>query len=77
MLLAGAKHPALMGQSYKEAWAEIWDAVKGAFDNARSTGQATMKDDDMLFMNRTNYLEETYFSWAISKFLHLFSEYPS
>lgn len=54
-----------MGQSYKEAWAEIWDDVKGVFANARLTGQATMKDDDCLFMKRNGFLEETYFSWSI------------
>ncbi|KAI4708777.1 hypothetical protein J4E89_006178 [Alternaria sp. Ai002NY15] len=63
--LAGQKHPALMGQSYKVAWAEIWDEVKGVFANARLTGQATMKDDDCLFMKRSGFLEETYFSWSI------------
>ncbi|KAH6642996.1 hypothetical protein C7974DRAFT_114273 [Boeremia exigua] len=63
--LAGQKHPTLMGQSYKVAWAEIWDEVKDVFTNARITGQATMKDDDCLFMKRSGFLEETYFSWSI------------
>ena len=63
--LAGQKHPALMGQSYKIAWAEIWDEVKEVFSNARMTGQATMKDDDCLFVLRNGFLEETYFSWSI------------
>ncbi|KAF3033086.1 hypothetical protein E8E12_003379 [Didymella heteroderae] len=63
--LAGQKHPTLMGQSYKVAWAEIWDEVKDVFQNARLTGQATMKDDDCLFMKRSGFLEETYFSWSI------------
>ncbi|KAF2401893.1 hypothetical protein EJ06DRAFT_555515 [Trichodelitschia bisporula] len=63
--LAGQKHPRLMGQMYREAWPEIWESVKDVFLNARLTGQATMKDDDRLFMNRSHYLEETYFSWSI------------
>ncbi|KAL8709688.1 MAG: hypothetical protein Q9220_005628 [cf. Caloplaca sp. 1 TL-2023] len=68
ILLAGTKHPWLMGQSYRVAWAEIWDDVKEVFDSARSTAQATMKDDDCLFIQRSaapGYLEETYFSWSI------------
>ncbi|EKG18529.1 PAS domain-containing protein [Macrophomina phaseolina MS6] len=65
VLLAGQKHPDLMGQSYKDAWAEIWDDVKDVFASAKLTGQATMKDDDCLFIKRSDYLEETYFSWAI------------
>jgi hypothetical protein len=43
VLLAGQKHPKLMGQCYKDAWAEIWDDVKDVFANARITGEATMK----------------------------------
>jgi len=65
VLLAGQKHPTLMGQSYREAWAEIWDDVKDVFANAQLTGQATMKDDDCLFIKRNDFLEETYFSWSI------------
>lgn len=65
ILLAGNKHPTLMGQSYKEAWLEIWDAVKDVFANAHSNAQATMKDDDCLFLNRNGFYEETYFSWSI------------
>ncbi|KAL8802736.1 MAG: hypothetical protein Q9182_003634, partial [Xanthomendoza sp. 2 TL-2023] len=65
---AGQKHPSLMGQSYKTAWAEIWPDVSPIFADAWSTGQATMKDDDRLFIRRSDapgYLEETYFSWSI------------
>ncbi|KAL9050346.1 MAG: hypothetical protein Q9162_006697 [Coniocarpon cinnabarinum] len=65
VLLAGQKHPALMGQSYRVAWAEIWDEVKEVFNSAQTTGQATMKDDDCLFIRRNDFLEETYFSWSI------------
>ncbi|KAL8700823.1 MAG: hypothetical protein Q9224_000784 [Gallowayella concinna] len=65
---AGQKHPSLMGQSYRTAWAEIWSDVSPIFADAWSTGQATMKDDDRLFIQRSDapgYLEETYFSWSI------------
>jgi hypothetical protein len=65
IMLAGQKHPYLMGQSYSVAWSEIWEDVKDVFANARLTGEATMKDDDGLFLKRSNYLEETYFSWSI------------
>ncbi|KAF6234915.1 hypothetical protein HO173_006845 [Letharia columbiana] len=68
ILLAGQKHPKLMGQSYRDAWPEIWDSVEGVFQNAITTGQATMKDDDCLFIQRAfeqGHLEETYFSWSI------------
>ena len=68
ILLAGQKHPRLMGQSYREAWAEIWDSIEEVFRVAATTGEATMKDDDCLFIQRAfeeGHLEETYFSWSI------------
>lgn len=68
ILLAGQKHPRIMGQMYREAWPEIWEDIEPIFDNARLTGQATMKDDDCLFIERSNspgFLEETYFSWSL------------
>lgn len=68
ILLAGQKHPQLMGQKYRDAWSEIWDAIEPIFVNARETGQATMKDDDCLFIERSSFptlLEETYFSWSL------------
>lgn len=65
VLLAGQKHPALMGQSYKTAWAEIWSDIEEVFTSAVQSGQATMKDDDCLFVRRHGFLEESYFSWSI------------
>lgn len=65
IMLAGNKHPKLMGSSYKVAWAEIWDDIEGVFSDAKNRGQATMKDDDCLFMERNGFLEESYFSWSI------------
>ncbi len=68
ILLAGQKHPHMMGQSYREVWAEIWDSVEDVFHIAITTGQATMRDDDCLFIHRAfegGHLEETYFSWSL------------
>lgn len=68
ILIAGLKHPRMMGQSYSEAWSEIWDEVKHIFNSVRTTGQAIMKDDDCLFIERSSspgFLEETYFSWSL------------
>ncbi|EME46562.1 hypothetical protein DOTSEDRAFT_70542 [Dothistroma septosporum NZE10] len=65
VVLAGQKHPSLMGKSYSVAWSEIWDDVKDVFASAKTTGEATMKDDDCLFICRSDHLEETYFSWSI------------
>lgn len=63
--LAGEKHPQLMGQTYREAWAEIYDELEPHLQNALENGQATMKQEDRLFVNRHGFLEETYFSWSL------------
>jgi len=65
VLLAGQKHPELMGSRYQDTWSEIWHALEEVFDNAFENAQATMKDDDCLFIFRNGFLEETYFSWSI------------
>ena len=56
ILLAGQKHPELMGQPYAEAWKEIWFAVEEVFASATNNAQATMKDDDRLFIDRAGFL---------------------
>lgn len=65
VMLAGNKHPELMGSRYQDAWKEIWHVISGVFSVAMSSAQATMKDDDCLFMTRNGFMEETYFSWSI------------
>jgi signal transduction histidine kinase/CheY-like chemotaxis protein/PAS domain-containing protein len=63
--LAGQKHPQLMGSRYRDSWSEIWPFVESIFNDAWDSGQATMKHDDRLFMQRNGYTEECYFNWSI------------
>lgn len=63
--LAGKKHPRLMGSKYLESWTEIWDEIEPIFRSAFEGGQAIMKHDNHLFIRRSDFLEETFFSWAI------------
>ncbi|KAH6657854.1 hypothetical protein BKA67DRAFT_504541, partial [Truncatella angustata] len=63
--MAGQKHPDLMGQSYKVAWKEIWPEIEPIFISAWQSGQATMKNDHRLIVNRHGFEEETFFSWSI------------
>ncbi|KAF7515675.1 hypothetical protein G7054_g14468 [Neopestalotiopsis clavispora] len=63
--LAGQKHPSLMGQSYMVAWKEIWPEIEPIFESATTSGQATMKNDHRLIVNRHGFDEETFFSWSI------------
>ncbi|KFH43477.1 Hybrid signal transduction histidine kinase K-like protein [Hapsidospora chrysogenum ATCC 11550] len=65
IVLAGQKHPSLMGSKYSDAWSEIWDEIQPVFQAAWESGQATMKHDNQLFIERNGFIEETFFSWAI------------
>ena len=47
------------------AWAEIWPEIDEVFTSATQSWQATMKDDECLFIKRNGFLEESYFSWSI------------
>lgn len=63
--LAGQKHPKLMGQRYEDGWAEVAPSILPTFRSALECGQATMKHDNRLFLNRHGFLEETIFSWSV------------
>lgn len=63
--LAGLKHPQLMGSRYKDAWPELWPEISPVLDGAWNNGDATMKHDDLLFLTRHGFLEETFFNWAL------------
>ncbi|KAI5467336.1 hypothetical protein BGZ63DRAFT_23770 [Mariannaea sp. PMI_226] len=63
--MAGRKHPQLMGACYQDAWPEIWDEIKPVFKSALESGQATMKHENQLFINRNGFLEECFFSWSV------------
>ncbi|KAL7918131.1 hypothetical protein ACQKWADRAFT_304909 [Trichoderma austrokoningii] len=63
--LAGSKHPSLMGQRYIDGWHEISEEFLPIFQTAWDSGQAIMKHDNQIFINRHGFLEETFFSWSI------------
>jgi len=63
--LAGSKHPNMMGKKYEEGWSEIWDDIRPILEAAWNNGDATMKYDDLLFLTRHGFLEETFFNWAL------------
>ncbi|KAL1903583.1 hypothetical protein Sste5346_000211 [Sporothrix stenoceras] len=63
--LAGQKHPQLMGSPYSKSWAEIWDAMEPIFHSAWNAGQAVLKQDNRLFIQRHGFLEETFFNWSL------------
>ncbi|RYZ20990.1 MAG: hypothetical protein EOO16_14660, partial [Chitinophagaceae bacterium] len=67
--IAGKKHPRLLGQSGREAWAEIWTDLGPLVDSVFA-GISTWSEDQLLVMNRHGYEEETYFTFSYSPVLN-------
>jgi PAS domain S-box-containing protein len=63
--IAGEKHPDLLGKSGKQGWAEIWHDLEPLVERVFS-GTATWSEDQVLYMNRHGYVEETYFTFSYS-----------
>jgi PAS domain S-box-containing protein len=66
--VAGEKHPDLLGKSGKEGWFEIWNDL-GPLVESVFAGKATWSEDQVLYMNRHGYVEETYFTFSYSPVL--------
>ena len=65
-VLGLAKHPWALGRPASDVWAEIWDVCGPLAEKVFKDGQASFVDDVRLFMNRGDFLEETYYSFSYS-----------
>ena len=68
-VLSLAKHPWALGRPAQEVWHEIWDVCGPLADKVFQKGEPSFLDDVRLFMNRGDYLEETYYSFSYSPIL--------
>lgn len=68
VMVTGQKHPGMMGKPFVEAWEEILDDFKPAFDKAYEMGIATTMNEALFYINRDGYLEETYYSISMIPF---------
>jgi signal transduction histidine kinase len=64
--ILGAKHPAALGGSARETWAEIWDFIRPLFEAVMHAGETITRMDQQLFIDRGGYLEEVYFDFSYS-----------
>jgi PAS domain S-box-containing protein len=65
-VLSLAKHPRALGKPVAEVWAEIWDICGPLADKVFQKGEASYINDVRLFMNRGDFLEETFYSFSYS-----------
>jgi hypothetical protein len=64
--LGALKHPRALGRPGREIWPEIWDVIGPLLEGVLATGVATWEDDQLLVLDRSGYLEETYWTYSYS-----------
>ena len=65
-VLSLAKHPGALGKPAAQVWSEIWDICGPLADKVFQRGEASFVNDVRLFMNRGDFLEETFYSFSYS-----------
>ncbi len=66
--LGERKHPAI-GRPGREVWGDIWHIVGPQLQSVVETGIATWSTDVLLPMDRSGYLEETYWTYSYGPIL--------
>lgn len=68
-LIMGEKHPQGLGEAGPLVWSEIWDVVGPLADQVMNEGVSNWAEDQLLFINRRGYIEESYFTFSYSPVL--------
>src|SRR5712692_9002313 len=63
--ICGAKHPASMGQDFRECWASAFPVIGEAYATAWS-GKSAYLEKMRMFLDRYGFLEETWFTFSFS-----------
>lgn len=63
-LIAGNKHPQMMGQLYRIAWGELWDGLKPSVEAVFEKGQVLHQVNAKFFIQRNEFLEESAFTYT-------------
>ena len=63
--ITGDKHPWAFGRPGPAVWPEIWADIRPLVERALA-GEATWSDDLLLFMRRSGFSEEVYFTFSYS-----------
>ncbi|HEU5354535.1 MAG TPA: SpoIIE family protein phosphatase [Actinocrinis sp.] len=60
------KHPAALGKTGRQVWAEIWEQISPMLAGVMATGEATWSDDLMLALVTDGVPRERYFTFTYS-----------
>src|SRR5690349_19675540 len=67
-IIAGDKHPSLLGKSGREGWSEIWKDLTPLV-NSVFKGESTWSEDLRLEIERRGFMETAYFTFSYSPIL--------
>ena len=62
----GQRHPAALGMSAAEVWSEIWSTLGPQAQAVLDGAGASWCEEQLLLMERNQFLEETYFTYSYS-----------
>ncbi|ONI90031.1 hypothetical protein ALI22I_14085 [Saccharothrix sp. ALI-22-I] len=62
----GDKYPRAIGEPGAECWAEVWDQLEPLAHQALDEGVPTYSENQLLFLHRHGYREETYWTFSYS-----------
>ncbi|WPH02699.1 Hypothetical protein R9X50_00556500 [Acrodontium crateriforme] len=65
-VVAGRKHPSLMGTGFRGPFSETWDDLADLFMECARTGNSISMENQRLPMERHGFVEETYFTWSFT-----------
>lgn len=65
-IILGDKHPFALGRPGPLVWPEIWNIVGPLADKVKLQGASTWAEDQLLYINRHGYTEESYFTFSYS-----------
>jgi hypothetical protein len=65
-MLGQSKHPRALGARGRDIWTEIWPIIGPMLDGVLKGRGATWSDNQLLLVNRNDYLEECYFTFSYS-----------
>ncbi|HEX5811716.1 MAG TPA: PAS domain-containing protein, partial [Pseudonocardia sp.] len=62
----GDKHPDALGRRASQVWPEAWSELGPLAESVLAGEGATFSEDQLLFLRRHGYLEETYWTFSYS-----------
>ena len=67
--ILGDKKVSALGSTLKEVWPEAWDSLYGMIKGVLETGHGSWAEDQMYFLNRNGFPEESYFTFSFARIL--------